>query len=430
MRPVIFLGPTLPADQARMLIDAEFRPPAAQGDVYRAQQNGARAIGLIDGLFHDVASVWHRELLHALSCGVHVFGAASMGALRAAELDGFGMRGVGEIYDAYRDGAWPGSADPFEDDDEVAVVHAPASAGGRAFSDAMVDIRATLQAATRDGAVAGERAEALVRVMKALHYPQRSIVRLAEIEPCLRDWLAAGAVARKRLDAIEMLRVMADFMAADPAPFAPAFRFERAQVWEAFVAGEQTREPSAEEARVLDRVRLDPPAWRAAVRAVLGRGSTSPPVGAPERRRQLDRLRRTHGLWRRKDLDAWASANGLDEPGLARLLDAEAALDRAARDERGRRSLTARVLDHLRASGEYAAWRRRVSPDAEDAAATAGPELLEWYFSGIGIDIPADVSAWAAAMFWPSRAAFDKAVLLAHRDDAAARRGAAWPDDA
>ena len=59
-----------------------------------------RAIGLIDGVFLDVPAVWHRELLWALSEGVHVFGAASMGALRAAELAPFGMRGVGTIFAA------------------------------------------------------------------------------------------------------------------------------------------------------------------------------------------------------------------------------------------------------------------------------------------------------------------------------------------
>ena len=59
------------------------------------RESAPRAIGIIDGVFLDVASVWHREILWALSQGVHVFGAASMGALRAAELDGFGMRGVG-----------------------------------------------------------------------------------------------------------------------------------------------------------------------------------------------------------------------------------------------------------------------------------------------------------------------------------------------
>ena len=36
--------------------------------------------------------------------GIHVFGAASIGALRAAELDAFGMRGIGRIYEDFRDG--------------------------------------------------------------------------------------------------------------------------------------------------------------------------------------------------------------------------------------------------------------------------------------------------------------------------------------
>src|SRR5688572_32760283 len=51
--------------------------------------------------------------------GVRVFGAASMGALRAAELQPFGMIGVGQVFQAYRRGH-------LTDDDEVAVAHGPA----------------------------------------------------------------------------------------------------------------------------------------------------------------------------------------------------------------------------------------------------------------------------------------------------------------
>jgi len=39
-----------------------------------------------------------------MSRGVHVFGASSMGALRAAELAAFGMVGFGRIYDLFRTG--------------------------------------------------------------------------------------------------------------------------------------------------------------------------------------------------------------------------------------------------------------------------------------------------------------------------------------
>ena len=413
MKAVVFLGPTLPHADAAALIGAELRPPAAQGDIFRAVRAGAGAIGLIDGLFLDVASVWHREILHALSEGVHVFGAASMGALRAAELDGFGMRGVGAVYEAYRDGAWPGCDGAFEDDDEVAVVHAPAQAGGGALSDAMVDLRATLLAARDAGVVSAGRADRLIAGLKALHYPERSLRRLADAAPELRGWLAAHAVPQKALDAAEMLREMAGFLAADPPPHRPTFRFERAQVWETFVADEEAREDSAEAGRVLDALRLDPPAWRAALGAALGR-DPSPAVASPaERRGQLDALRRTHGLWRRADLLAWMAANGLDEAALSRLLDGEAALDRAARraDAAGRPP-SRRIVEHLRATGGYAALLRSCSADD---AGPRGPAALDWYFDTLGMSRPDDLDAWVAARGWRRRRDFDAAVARAYR---------------
>lgn len=65
-----------------------------------------------------VPAVWHKELLYTLQEGVEVCGASSMGALRAAELESFGMLGVGVIFQAYRDGRYPGFPhEPFEDDD-------------------------------------------------------------------------------------------------------------------------------------------------------------------------------------------------------------------------------------------------------------------------------------------------------------------------
>ena len=68
-----------------------------------------RAIGIVDGFFARVPAVWHKEIMWVMERGVHVFGGAGLGALRAAELDSFGMRGVGQVYQAFRDGiAGPG----------------------------------------------------------------------------------------------------------------------------------------------------------------------------------------------------------------------------------------------------------------------------------------------------------------------------------
>ncbi len=68
MTTVVFLGPTLPQRDAEAMLPATYRPPVRQGDVYRVVRDEApRAIGIIDGGFLDVASVWHREILWALS---------------------------------------------------------------------------------------------------------------------------------------------------------------------------------------------------------------------------------------------------------------------------------------------------------------------------------------------------------------------------
>ena len=226
MNAVIFLGPTLPVAEATAVLPATYLPPAHQGDIYRAVRALRPAVlGLIDGRFLDTGAVWHREILWALCEGVHVFGAASMGALRAAELAGFGMRGVGQVFAAYRDGLWPGEPDPFEDDDEVAVIHAPPEAGCVALSDAMVDLRAILDAANAAAIVTHAEQRLLVQALKRRPFPERSIASLLEDAAALLEqaaanrlaaWLPGHTVSQKRLDAIAMLQAMAALLATEP----------------------------------------------------------------------------------------------------------------------------------------------------------------------------------------------------------------------
>src|SRR3546814_19886665 len=92
----VFAGPSL-----REALPPGFKllPPAKQGDVFGVARSRPLAIGLIDGYFEQAPAVWHKEILWALSQGIHVFGAASMGALRAADLQAYGLRGVGKIFE-------------------------------------------------------------------------------------------------------------------------------------------------------------------------------------------------------------------------------------------------------------------------------------------------------------------------------------------
>jgi hypothetical protein len=235
MKLYIFTGPTLPAAEGKQCLDAIFLPPAAQGDVYLAALEKPVAIGIIDGYFERVPSVSHKEILWAMAQGVHVLGAASMGALRAAEMSLFGMEGVGEIYEAYARGE-------LDADDEVAVAHALAEDGYRPLNEALVNVRATLRAAERAGVIHAGTRTRLVEIAEAAFYPDRCyplLLRQAAKEglpveqlEALRGFLTEGRVDQKRLDAIALLRAMGERFAGGAAPKQVRFHFEPTDAWE------------------------------------------------------------------------------------------------------------------------------------------------------------------------------------------------------
>jgi hypothetical protein len=139
---ILFVGPTLYGEvQEGKLADAPdivCRGPAGQGDVANAVLKGATAIGLIDGRYETVAAPWHKEFLFALSCGVRVLGAGSLGALRAAECAAFGMIGVGAIFERYVSGA-------MVDDSDVAQLHGPAELDYLPLTEALVNVEETFR---------------------------------------------------------------------------------------------------------------------------------------------------------------------------------------------------------------------------------------------------------------------------------------------
>lgn len=235
MKAFVFVGPTISAEEARAELDAVYLPPAAQGDVYLAALEEPAAIGIIDGYFERIQSVSHKEVLWAMSQGIHVFGAASMGALRAAELAAFGMEGAGAVYEAFARGE-------LEDDDEVAVAHAPGEDGYRCVSEAMVNIRATLQAAQRRGVLGGAAREGLERLAKARFYRERGYRQLlvdaareglapAELE-ALETFLPEGRVDQKRQDALALLRLMRARLASGLEPKRVRYHFPHTDAWE------------------------------------------------------------------------------------------------------------------------------------------------------------------------------------------------------
>lgn len=365
MKPIVFAGPTLAPQEVRKVIDAECLPPVSQGDVYRAALRHPPAIGIVDGYFERVPSVWHKEILWAMCQGIHVFGSASMGALRAAELEPFGMVGVGAIFEAYRDGV-------LEDDDEVAVAHGAGDDAFRFSSEAMVNIRATLARAAREGVASAELRESLLRLAKGLFYPERAWPAVferasaegapaAEIEALCR-WLPQGAVNQKRDDALAMLRAMGQLLSIDPAPKRVSFVFEETLYWEDAVRASQEFTSEAEDSTdrlVLDQLKRDPEALLQAESAALGwwlasedarrEDASLEAAGLLERSREFCER---HGLADSDAVRNWLAGNRCDSADLDRVLSRRAIALAAGR--RAPHALAACLLDYLRWTGAYA----------------------------------------------------------------------------
>ena len=118
-KTLFFIGPTLYGIETEPLSDEVWLPPAGQGDVLRAVlTHNPKQVVLIDGTFYQTLSVWIKELLYTMASGVRVIGASSMGAMRAAELWRYGMIGIGEIFEAYKEGS-------IQDDAWVAMSYDP-----------------------------------------------------------------------------------------------------------------------------------------------------------------------------------------------------------------------------------------------------------------------------------------------------------------
>ncbi len=441
MTAVVFAGPSLSQDVCRTILPAaEYRPPVSQGDVTRAVLAGARAIGIIDGYFERVPAVWHKEILWAMSRGTHVFGAASMGALRAAELHQYGMVGIGEVFAAFRDGE-------LEDDDEVTVAHGPAEIGFLATSVAMVDIRATLATALAGGVVTPAVHDALIGLAKQTYYPNRSYeVLLADAHAAglpaadldaLENWLPTGRVERKAADARAMLDTVAAHLAADPGPKRVGFRFEPTDAWEqvlrrdghqvaAALPDELPLEGLLEELRLLgaDYHRVLSVAFARAL--ALREAERRPaPLDRAVFRDVLHGFFIERGVRAPEEIKAWLEVQRLGTDGLTALVSRQAQVARVEtlmRDE-----ILAQIPDALRVAGLYGGLAAR----AEDkrarlaeadllnpAAADWGQDeaaLLRWHFSErLAEPIPDDLEAYARTLGLANRHAFLQMLVREH----------------
>lgn len=215
MNRYLLAGPSLPdAPDLLAADDITVLPPVAAGDLLELAPRQGDVVGIIDGYFRQTRAVRHKEILTLLHGGVTVLGAASMGALRAAELDTFGMHGVGRIYRDYREGRLTA-------DDEVALLHGPADERYRPMSEALVNIRATLRLCVQDGILDEPTAGHLIAALARRPYRLRSYPKLVQLAretgtpaanvEALQHLCTTRAVNLKREDALQLVDKLRTF---------------------------------------------------------------------------------------------------------------------------------------------------------------------------------------------------------------------------
>lgn len=168
---IIYAGLSIPFDEAREILDSSddieviYKRPIQRGDLNLALKEHPHIIGIIDGVFHQNSAVGHKEILNVMNSGVKVFGASSMGALRASELDSLGMAGIGYVYNQYTSGE-------VESDDDVAVMLDSETL--QALSEPLINMKYVFENAASENIITEKEKDDLLITAKKTYYPKRN----------------------------------------------------------------------------------------------------------------------------------------------------------------------------------------------------------------------------------------------------------------
>ena len=212
-KPIVYLGPTLNREEASKILDADYRDPAKKGDFLRLSltSDEKKYVGFIDGVFlHDYPpspiEVYHL----ATRKNIELIGASSLGALRAVELEKFGMKGIGKIFQLFKNGI-------LNADDEVAVTFVRDK--NILQSEALIDIRFNLFLAYKKGIITKQTKKRFVKIAKNIYFPFRNyddIIKLTQEQfPSIhdelenfRDYILKNRDSLKARDAIKLLKYL------------------------------------------------------------------------------------------------------------------------------------------------------------------------------------------------------------------------------
>lgn len=211
VKVIIYTGLSLPFDEAREILDSSegieviYKRPIKRGDLSLALRENPDIIGIIDGVFHQSSAVGHKEILNVMKRGVKVYGASSMGALRASELDTLGMTGIGYVYSQYASGE-------VDSDDDVAVMLDSETL--EALSEPLINMKYVFTNAVAENIITEEEKDELLAIAKQTFYPKRNYAQTLaqsslddDAKNSLIDFIRESADIKKE-DAKDLLKTI------------------------------------------------------------------------------------------------------------------------------------------------------------------------------------------------------------------------------
>lgn len=204
----LFAGPTLYGLPKHVRSDPNIigHLPVKRRDIESLVVNNSPGIiVIVDGIFHTHPAVGHSEIMAAMACGWELWGLSSLGAIRAVEMERYGMKGYGKVYAAFRDDGLS--------DDEVTLIH-QVEEPFFPLSEPLIHIRQFVAHAIASGDIAEQDGVALISRMKKMWYADRTLQKLRNLmlqmgmnqEYVDRQIVDFDRFRIKRLDLIEFLK--------------------------------------------------------------------------------------------------------------------------------------------------------------------------------------------------------------------------------
>lgn len=203
VRIIIYAGLSIPFSEAKEILDSTedieviYKRPIKRGDLGHALKENPDIIGIIDGVFHQNSAVGHREILNVINKGIKVYGASSMGALRASELDSLGMVGIGYCYEQYATGE-------IDSDDDVAVMLDSETL--EPLSIPLISMKYVFENAVSENILTDDEKDELLAIAKETYYPKRNYAQTLSRSSLSDD---------KKNELIDFIRISKDIKKED-----------------------------------------------------------------------------------------------------------------------------------------------------------------------------------------------------------------------